>query len=452
MLTRRFSLQIVLRVLLLTLSCLIFAFMWMKTDKFFALFNMGLVIALQVAFLIFYLNRINRDLKNFLATIQSEDANLTFSKKWKSFRNLYRLMEEINDKIQSLRAEYAVQVRYFRTVVEQIQTGLISFGMNGNIELMNQAAKRMLGVHTVKEFDALLYQDTPLRSVLFSLKPAENKLIRLNCGMELIFLSVYSTVLETGKEKLKIITFHNIRSELDEIESESWQKLIRVLNHEIMNSVAPIVSTISTLSGYFTDRSEHPLILNGKVNEPVYKKTVSGLELIRERSEGLKQFVDKYKSLGKIEEPEYSVFQVKDLFSSCQLLIHDQLEKNNITWIVMIDRNDFKMVADRKLFQQVLINLGRNAIESLSESDIIDRKIELKAYQGNHNKTIIQITDNGPGIPEEIIDQIFIPFYTTKTKGSGIGLSISRLILTRMGWSIHVTSVPFEKTTFTLSN
>jgi signal transduction histidine kinase len=361
-------------------------------------------------------------------------------------------MEDVNGKIQALRSEYAAQVRYFSTVVEHVQTGLVSFGPDKKVELMNQAAKRILGIRASRELETIPYGDESLHQFLSGLEPSDNRLIRLTIGMEQVFLSVQSTILGMGKIKRKIVSFHNIRSELDEHESESWQRLIHVLNHEIMNSVAPVLSTITTLSGYFREGSENPLVSGGTVNEAVYSKTVTGLELIRERSEGLRQFVDKYKNLYEIGAPEYSAFLVKDLFNSCQVLIQEHLKNEGISWNAMTSGSGMQLFADKKLFLQVLINLIKNAIEALSESGITDKTIELKAYTDIRKKHIITITDNGPGIPSEIADQVFIPFYTTKRNGSGIGLSLSKMILARMGWSIRMTSKPFERTTFVLEN
>lgn len=448
----RFFLQIFVRVVLITLNCLLLAYVWAESDWFFTLVNLGALIVLQVILLIYYLNKMNSDMMHFLASIRSEDANLTFARKWKSFSDLYGLMEEINGRIQALRSEYAAQVRYFSTVVEYVQTGLISFGQDGQVELMNRAAKQILGIRAVGDLETIPFQDGSLRTFFSKLEPCRNKLIRLTCGMEQVFLSVHCTMLGLKKEKLKIISFQNIRSELDVNESESWQRLIRVLNHEIMNSVAPVLSTVTTLNAYFAEGSGNPLVSDGKVNEVIYRKTVTGLELIRDRSEGLRQFVEKYKNLYHIEGPEYAIFQVKDLFNSCLLLLRERLEAEGIALSIVTSRNDLQMVADRKLFQQVIINLVKNAVEALSGSDVTDKKIEMKAFTDNHNKHIIQVSDNGPGIPEEIADQVFIPFYSTKIHGSGIGLSLSRMILARMGWSVQMSSKPFLRTTFTLSD
>lgn len=452
MLLYRYYLQMIIRVLLITVTCMAFAITWVKTDNYVTLFNIGLLVIIQVVLLIYYLNKINRDLKHFLETIQNEDANLTFSRKWKYFKGIYQLMEEVNEKIQAVRESYAVQSRYFRTVVEHIQTGLVAFTQDGHIELMNQAAKRMLGIDAPGQIKSLDYCGENLKSVFLNLKPSENKSIKLNIGMRTTYLTLYCTVLDVGNRTIKIVTFHNIQSELDANEIESWQKLIRVLNHEIMNSIAPILSTLSTLSGYFSGSNKNAGLPDGYISDRIYKKTASGLEMMRERSEGLKQFAKKYKNLSQIEEPEYTVFSVKDLFNTCKLMIEDQLQNNKIQCTTTIVNNDFELVVDRKLFQQVLINLMKNAIESLSESDIENRKIELRAIQRSNNKISIQIIDNGKGIPNEMMDQIFVPFFTTKNNGSGIGLSLSKQILRKHGWTIGVISIPFQETTFTISN
>ncbi len=445
-----FYLNVVTRVILLTANCMAFAFTWYGSEDYFTVFNLGLLIIIQTVLFIHYLNKTNRDLTYFFDSIRNEDSGISFGRTKKKFHSIYRSMDHVNDQIKAIRMKYAAQDQYFKTILESIQTGLISFGPEGRIDIMNKAAKELLGIQTIHKLDSLNKLQKGFGDTLTEINPSERRLVCVNTGSETVQLSISSTALKLVDKELKIITFHDIKQELDKKEFESWQKLIRILNHEIMNSLAPIISTSTTLREYLAGKSTKDA-RTGQHWDRVLEKTVSGLSIIHERSEGLKSFVEQYKTLNTLPQPVISTFPVQELFDHCRLLLREELETHYVHCTAKIAVPDMELSADKSHIQHIMLNLMKNSIDSLSETVLQKRNILLKAFYNDAGKVVLQVSDNGKGILPEIIDQIFVPFFTTKEKGSGIGLSLSRQIMHLHHGTITVHSVPDQETIFTIT-
>ncbi|MFC2132906.1 PAS domain-containing sensor histidine kinase, partial [Bacteroidota bacterium] len=337
--------------------------------------------------------------------------------------------------------------QYFQNAVEYVGTGLLWFGNDGKIELFNSEARRLLNINSLSNIFSLDKIMLGLSNAMIKLKPGEQKLIKLASQGELKHLSVKATELKTIDKKLKLISIQNIRTELEEKELESWQNLIRVMTHEIMNSIGPISTTITAISRFFRNpESESPIDITGIDNETV-EKTLKGLNILEERSIGLKEFVEKYRSITSLPKAEFMEISVSDLVDSIMILMNEKLNKENIKIAVDLKPEDLNFTADKKLVSQMIINLINNSIQALENTKA--PQISIKAYKENNN-LILQVSDNGKGILEENIDKIFIPFYSTTEKGSGIGLSLSRQIMRMHKGSISVKSVPYDKTVFSL--
>ncbi|PLX13208.1 MAG: ATP-binding protein, partial [Marinilabiliales bacterium] len=244
-------------------------------------------------------------------------------------------------------------------------------------------------------------------------------------------ISVRISEFKQKKEKFKLITFQNIESELNEKELLSWHKLIRVLTHEINNSISPITSLASSLEKLFV-KSEKNISVQD-VDEKIIKKTSEGLQLITKRGEGLINFVNNYKSIASIKQMDFEKIKVAELLYNMELLMRNKLTESNIVLKIEIQPIDLEINADKKYIEQVFINLIKNSIEAISDSKGI---IKLNAYKTTNKKVIIEIQDSGKGIDPSIMDQIFIPFFSTKEKGSGIGLSLAQQIMQLHGGSI----------------
>jgi signal transduction histidine kinase len=257
---------------------------------------------------------------------------------------------------------------------------------------------------------------------------------------------VKATELKFESNAIKLVSFQDITNELDKKELDSWQRLVRVLTHEIMNSISPITSLTSVISGYFKKKDDEIPVPLEKIDRQIVTKTLSGLNTIEETGKGLLDFVDKYRSLTSLPKPNLSKFTIDSLFRKCRLLMESNIP-NNIKIIAGVYPDDIELLADYAQVEQVLINLIKNATEAFSNKN--GGTIHLKAFYGDGG-ILIQVEDNGIGISNDIIEDIFVPFYTTKENGSGIGLSLSKQIMQNHDGTISVNSAPGKGAKFTL--
>ncbi len=244
----------------------------------------------------------------------------------------------------------------------------------------------------------------------------------------------------------RIISFQNIKNELDLQELEAWQKLFRVLTHEIMNSIVPITSSIDTISEFLTDEDTREIKELKDLNQKTIRDILNGIEIIKERSVGLSEFVRNFRSLTLKPQINIKKLKLEEMFKHIRFLLSDLLKRKEIDLNINILPKTLEILADNRLMEQVIISLIYNAIDALENINL--KKIRLNGHRNQINQVIIQIIDNGKGIPEELMDKIFVPFFTTKEKGSGIGLSISRQIIQLHGGNISVKSSPFSETCF----
>jgi len=266
---------------------------------------------------------------------------------------------------------------------------------------------------------------------------------KLNTNGEILQLLLSAIEFRMKNQNMKLISFYNIQEELEEKEIEAWQKLIRVLTHEIMNSITPISSLASTVNHMLKDSNEEKSNSVESLND--IREAVS---TIQKRSEGLVNFVNKYRDISKIPKPNFQPVKVSELFYRIRLLAETLLNDRKINLNVSVNPDNLEIIADPDLIEQVILNLINNSIHALNVTE--NPVIKLSAEINDRSKAVIKLTDNGPGIPEELLDKIFIPFYSTKKEGSGIGLSISQSIIRAHNGSIWVQSKPTEETTFTI--
>jgi len=350
--------------------------------------------------------------------------------------------------LEQARVRNEIQNNYFKTIVDETAVGLISFKSDGSVELFNEAAKKIFGIQVLRNLKKLNNIKEGFCEMLISMDSNDRKLVSLILDGELIQLATKKVKFRTGQDILHLVSFQNIKPELEEKEIESWQRLIRVLTHEIMNSMTPIVTLVGAIISLFhkkKDNEKEILIEPTEVSPKVLEKTVKSLNLVNTRGQGLIHFVQNYRSITKLPKPEFMVVNIRDLFSRVKLLFESQLEE--IKCQLQIKANPSLLImADGKLMEQVVINLVKNAMEALDS--IENPIIELSAYSVQ-DQVVIQVTDNGKGIPEELIEDVFVPFFTTKQSGSGIGLSLSRQIVRLHGGSMTVQSAT-GKTVFTI--
>jgi nitrogen fixation/metabolism regulation signal transduction histidine kinase len=356
-------------------------------------------------------------------------------------------MNHLNTIIQNVKLDNERKNQFFESVVNHIDIGLIAFDENGKIELYNRAAKMYLIAQQPRQLSSLESLNSDLCYIINTVRPGQELLHKIKKANHVQNVLIKATELKFENNIIKLVSFQDITNELDKKELDSWQKLIRVLTHEIMNSISPITSLTSVISGYFKNKDNAEPVMPEKINQNIINKTISGLNTIEETGKGLLEFVDKYRSFTSLPKPTPNKFAVDSLFQHCKLLMESELP-NNIKIITNAYPQNIDLLADYAQVEQILINLIKNAIEAINNK--IDGTITLKAFHGDE-ATIIQVEDNGSGISGDIIENIFVPFFTTKENGSGIGLSLSKQIMQNHNGAISVNSSPNEGTTFTLN-
>ena len=446
---RHFRINCVLRVFSLAVTIAFFFFLLFKTTLHAALFILGVAIVYQTYALIHYIEKTNRDLTRFFQSIKFSDFSQTFkdSGQGKSFANLRAAFNDVLDAFRKARSEKEEHYRYLQTIVQHVGIGLIAFQPDGAVELINTAAKRLLGVAQLKNIKSLETWSLPLVKTLFTLKPKEKAQLRIDANNELLQLALYATEFKLRELTYTLVSIQNITTELEEKEIDAWQKLIRVLTHEIMNSITPISSLASTINELIKDSANLRSEQKTEENETL-SDICDAAQTIQKRSEGLLHFVDAYRNLTLIQKPNFHIFLIRELFNRVGKLIQTNLKDKNILLEVIIQPKSLELAADPELIEQALINLLLNSLHAVEGQK--NAKIILQARLDERSRTIIQVKDNGTGISKENMDKIFIPFYSTKEGGSGVGLSLSRQIMRLHNGTINVHSEPEVETTITL--
>jgi len=395
--------------------------------------------------LVRYTEKITRDLTRFLESVRYADFTRRFTSDGRGpiFENLRDAFEEVTSEFRRLRAEKERQVRYLEQVVQHLGVAIITYQDDGSVELMNTAARRLLRTGPIRHVEALDRVSDPLAEALRTLDSGEQAMVRVEEEDRTLQLAVRVSRFQLQGEPHALASIQDLRNELEEKEMEAWQQLTSVLTHEIMNSVAPISSLAST-----AHRRLQPPDENGTVSDDAAADVREAVDTIERRSESLMNFVDAYRSFTDIPSPEFEVLEAQDLLDNAHRLLRAQIEADDLSVTVSVDPPDLTLTADPDLIDQVLVNLALNAVQAVE--DQAEGGIELRAYVDRRSRPVLQVEDNGPGIPPDVQEKIFVPFFTTKEEGSGIGLSLSRQIMRLHGGTISVRSTPEEGTVFTL--
>jgi nitrogen fixation/metabolism regulation signal transduction histidine kinase len=360
-----------------------------------------------------------------------------------SYKELSDEMVRILDNIRHARIEKEESLRYLQTVVEHIGIGLICFNSKGEVELINKSAKRILKINYLKNLSGLENKFNQFGEFLTHIPPNKKQTYKLNRNGEILQLLISATEFRMKNQEMKLVSFGNIQQELEETEIEAWQKLIKVLTHEIMNSITPISSLASTVNVMLKDSAE-----TNSIQEETVSDVRQAVNTIQKRSEGLINFVNKFRDISKIPKPNYQPVKVSELFYRIRLLSEQILSQRKINLSVEINPEHLEIIVDPEMIEQVILNLINNSIQALDLKE--NAQIILKAEIDDRGRAVLKVIDNGCGIPEDILDKIFIPFFSTKKEGSGIGLSISQRIIRAHGGSIWVQSKPNDETVFTI--
>jgi nitrogen fixation/metabolism regulation signal transduction histidine kinase len=448
MIGRNLYFQIIFRIVLIVLLSLAIGWMMASGQSLTLILLCFFFVVILIINLIKYLNSTNRKISYFLESVQNEDSMLSFPTNItdKPIREIYQGLNKVNKQIQQLKIEGRQQEQYFQTLLEHVATGIVTFNTKGFVLHANSAAKKMLGVDVLTHINQLERVNRNLFQAIKNIKPFEQKLVSVTTERGIIQLSLKSTSFKAKENELMLLSIQDIRNELDEKELDSWMKLIRVLMHEIMNSIAPITSLSESLCKFFTIDGRPAL--PEEVTEATIETTLRGLNVIKEQGNGLMLFVESYRKLTRLPKPDKIIFKMEDLVTRIKVLYASLENSEKVKLAVTISPPDMELFADENLISQVLINLTKNALQANEKNQ--EGKIQISIGINSEHHPEIRVTDNGPGIPDEILEQIFVPFFTTRENGSGIGLSLSRQIMRLHGGSLQVRSIPGKETVFSM--
>ena len=438
---KNFRIRILIRVSLLVSAIFLLSYFLYRETTFLVEVILLALIIYQVYALIKDSESVVKIMTRFVDSIRYSDFTQTSTSRGlgSAFDELNKSYNEVMNEFIKARKEKEENFRYMQTIVQHIGIGLISFFPDGEVNLINNAAKKLFKINNLRNVKALESINKKLVNELLSIKAGKKSLIKFVYNNDFYQLMLFATEFKMNEKIYKFVSIQNIMSELEEKEMEAWQKLISVLTHEIMNSITPISSISQTLNG---------LVNQKELSEETLDDIKIGMETIHRRSEGLIEFVNNYRSISKIPVANFSIVQVKNLFANISMLMEKQIKEKGIEFKVSVEPQTLELTLDQKLIEQVLINLLLNAIDAVKDKD--NAVIELNANMGERGCPVINIKDNGIGILEEVQEKIFIPFFTTKSNGSGIGLSLAKQIMKQHSGNIRFVSNPDEGTTFTL--
>jgi two-component system, NtrC family, nitrogen regulation sensor histidine kinase NtrY len=444
---RDFRFRVALRVILLSMTVALVVWMAGKETMQFSALFLGAIGCLQLWEMYRFVAQTNRKLARFLESIRYSDFASGFTADnhlGESFRELNRSIYEVMEAFRTTRSEKEEQAHYLHTMVEHVGTGIISFDMDGRVGLMNATAKRFLQTGQLHSIDELIHKRPKVYKALFDLKPGKSSILQIDKDTQ---LSIQATELKLREATYKLVALQNIKPELQQKELEAWQNLTKVLRHEIMNSMTPIASLTSTLRSII-EEDIHAENGHWVLEKEGMDDLKEGIQTIESRSQGLIRFIDAYRDYTSIPEPDIKVLLVKELLDTVMQLMRPEARKKQVAITCSVYPPNLRIEADAKLIEQVLINLVKNALEAVEGRD--GAQVELMAEFDEMLHPVIRVEDNGPGIIREAIERIFIPFFTTKKSGSGIGLALSRQIMQMHHGSLSVTSEPEVRTVFCL--
>lgn len=416
----RFRRLAFVQVLLLLATLSVLAWALVQTSHVAVPLVIGILAALQFALLLRFVEKHIDTLEEFFSAVNYEDFTQHFVTDDHD-AELKRAFNQVIERFQDARADRDVQANYLELVVRHIPVPLIAVRADGSLRLVNNPARRLTGLVTFRHLDDLtaLGEDLPAR--LRAIDPGQQCLLQARIRDVPVELRVAVSEIRIGGDAERLYSIENLSGELTARESSAWRNLIRVLTHEIMNTLTPVSSLAQTSVG---------LLGNPEAAEDVRE----AIETIARRSEGLMRFVSSYRELLKLPQPSLADVPVERAVHGVLMLLADSLQRIEVS--VDVRPATLALRADPNLLDQLLLNVVKNAVEALDETEAPAIRISAKLEYG---RTVLRIADNGPGIPADAAEQLFVPFFTTKREGSGIGLSLGRQIMTAHGGDIALT-------------
>jgi nitrogen fixation/metabolism regulation signal transduction histidine kinase len=437
MIFNRYEWRLVLRVIIMFITLTATSLLVVKGAGYYIFLIITIpIVVYEVIDLIRFQKKAQDEVSQFVESIHYRDFSRHFDvrKAPTELKPLRKGFNEINTTFKLISRERETQYHYLQKILELVDTGILSYEQeNGETGWINESFKKLIGVPYLKTIHSLEKREAALYQEIIKLKPGDAKIVTITRNQQLIKILVTASVLRSDEKIYKLVAFQNVSEALDETESKAWQKLLNVMTHEIMNSVAPISSLADTLK----NRLQSPEIKNSPVSSHMEDLEL-GIDTIKRRSEGLLKFTESYRNLNKITKLDLTKILVRNLFETLNSLMRPTLEKKHIELEIILRDPTLAIEADLNLIEQVMINLMVNAVEAVKDRE--NPRITLSAEIQSNNKTSLKVADNGLGMPPELLEKIFIPFFSTRKAGSGIGLSLCKQIMLLHKGNIQVQS------------
>lgn len=439
-----FNLKVLLYVGGITLTIGLFFYCLLNTQYYATMLTLSLVFSFQIIALLRFISVTNRELTRFLSAVKHSDFSQSFSSsnQHSSFKELGAAFNEVIERFRSERSDKEAQAIYLQAFVQQMPIGMFALNEDGRIPISNNAFRKLLGLSEINHLKQISSFDNKLGEFITELEAGKEQTLNITRNNESFQLKMACTLLRSKGVQQKLVSISNIQSELEASELEAWQNLIRVMTHEIMNSITPITSLADTADQCVKDSTE---LLASQTEESSITEINNLLEdasnavtTIGRRSQGLMRFVESYRTLTRLPTPKYHHFRLLELFQSIEKLMAKQAQTLKLDIQFNCKPATLELNADQELLEQALINLVKNSLEALTETS--NPTLKIKAELLERGKLCISVTDNGQGIDKENLKNIFIPFFTTKRGGSGIGMSIVRQIVRLNGGKVNVIS------------
>jgi two-component system, NtrC family, nitrogen regulation sensor histidine kinase NtrY len=444
-----FRANVILRALAFVLLSLVLAWSVLNTTWLATPVACGILMVLSALELIRYVERTSGDLAIFLNCVAHQDFSTpaTLPYKGRVFAELSQAYRVLTEEFRRLNLQKAANHQYLEAVIEHVGVALCCLDEQGGVKMVNEPARKLFAVAHLNSHRSFTRIDARLPDLLLRLGDGERTLLDVRRGDDTLRLVMYATTFELLEQRYKLVSFHNIHDELDQQEIDSWLKLIRVLTHEIMNSVTPIISLSGLIRDTMIDETGIPPTFRTLAPQE-QADMLRSVTAIHTRSSGLLDFVQAYRSFAKLPQPVFTEIDVRALLERVRTLMSQEIEAAHVTVELQCKEPGLTVRADAGQAEQVLINLLRNAVEALTGKP--QPRVELRSFRNDHGKVLVQVIDNGAGIAAEHLDSIFVPFFTTKRNGTGVGLSISRQLMRVNRGGISVRSSPGDGSVFTL--
>ena len=445
--SRIFFWNIIVRVALIMATT--FLFIWLTetaaVEFIFTIMAGAALIIIQVILLTRYVLGITRLMEQFLDAVSREGTpEIQFGTGNALFRRLKERSNSIKRMINARRLEKAKDDQILLNVINSADLGLFCFNSEGEVLFANESAKELIYNNEFARMEEIRSYNKKLWQALDGLEPGSPRVVRLQMGpgSERVIrgeqlISIRLKEVRILDENYKLFSLQNIQEELHKNESDSWQKIIRVLTHEIMNAVTPMLSLSKSMQTRLQSESGDDA-----------RKVLEGLKTIESTGKGLMDFIEEYRQLSLLPQPKRAYLLLEEALEGIRLLFENEAEERKIQLSIELEEPGIKIFADPQQFEMILLNLLRNSFDSFADNQ--HGKAVLIRAQKHQERIRITVEDNGCGIAEELIDQVFVPFFSTKENGSGIGLSLVRQVMNNHEGSIHLESVPGERTILTL--